>query len=164
MFEGFIGVDFWTALFVLLNTLAIFFVARKFLFKPVHRLITNRQNEIDDLYGKANEAKKEAEGMRADLDHQLRDAKNEADRIIKEAVSRGEDREREIISKAHSEAAAILDKAADDAEREKRQALNEAKDEIASIAVTLAEKVMEKEVDKDVHASLVDDFIKRLDS
>lgn len=164
MFEGFIGVDFWTALFVLLNTLAIFFVARKFLFKPVHRLITNRQNEIDDLYGKANEAKKEAEGMRADLDHQLSEAKNEADRIIKEAVSRGEDREREIISKAQSEAAAILDKAADDAKREKRQALNEAKDEIASIAVSLAEKVMEKEVDKNVHASLVDDFIKRLDS
>lgn len=48
-FEGFIGVNFWTALFVLLNTLTIFFVARKYLFGPVHKMITDRQKEIDDM-------------------------------------------------------------------------------------------------------------------
>ena len=41
-FESFIGVDFWTALFVLLNTCAIFVVARKFLFTPVHNMIESR--------------------------------------------------------------------------------------------------------------------------
>ena len=46
-FESFIGVDFWTALFVLLNTLAIFVVAKKFLFVPVHNMIESRQKEID---------------------------------------------------------------------------------------------------------------------
>ena len=60
-FEGFIGVDFWTALFVLLNTLAIFFVARKFLFNPVHKMITDRQKEIDTMYADAGKAKEEAE-------------------------------------------------------------------------------------------------------
>ena len=38
-FESFIGVNFWTALFVLLNTCSIFVVARKFLFTPVHNMI-----------------------------------------------------------------------------------------------------------------------------
>ena len=42
-FESFIGVDFWTALFVLLNTCAIFIVARKFLFLPVRNMIEFRQ-------------------------------------------------------------------------------------------------------------------------
>ena len=56
-FESFIGINFWTALFVLLNTLAIFFAARKFLFKPVHKMITDRQSEIDGMYADAGKAK-----------------------------------------------------------------------------------------------------------
>ena len=50
MFESFIGINFWTALFVLLNTLAVYFVAKKFLFVPVKEMIDSRQKEIDDLY------------------------------------------------------------------------------------------------------------------
>ena len=49
MFESFLGVNPWTALFVLLNTLTIFFVAKKFLFGPVMKIIDDRQKEIDDL-------------------------------------------------------------------------------------------------------------------
>ena len=63
-FESFIGVDFWTALFVLLNTLAIFFVARKFLVGPVMKIVGDRQKEIDDLYTEANTARTEAEELR----------------------------------------------------------------------------------------------------
>ena len=66
-FEEFIGVNFWTALFVLLNTLAIFFVAKKFLFGPVYRMITSRQAEIDGMYEDATRAKTEAEQMEKDL-------------------------------------------------------------------------------------------------
>ena len=52
-FESFIGVNFWTALFILLNTCSIFVVARKFLFTPVHNMIESRQKEIDQLYADA---------------------------------------------------------------------------------------------------------------
>ena len=52
MFESFLGVNPWTALFILLNTLTIYFVAKKFLFGPVMKMITDRQQEIDNLYGK----------------------------------------------------------------------------------------------------------------
>ena len=56
MTEEFIGVDFWTALFVLLNTLAIFFVGKKYLFGPVKKIIEDRQKEIDDMYDSAGKA------------------------------------------------------------------------------------------------------------
>ena len=107
-FEEFIGVDFWTALFVLLNTLAIFFVARKFLFKPVHKLISDRKAEVDGMYAKADALQKEAESLKAELDQKLRDAQNESDRIIKAALSRAEDKEREIVSKAQAQAARVI--------------------------------------------------------
>ena len=52
-FENLIGVNPWTAIFVLLNTLLIFAVAKKFLFVPVHEMIQKRQQEIKDLYAAA---------------------------------------------------------------------------------------------------------------
>ena len=64
-YEEFLGVNPWTALFVLLNTLIIFFVARKFLFKPVQKIIHDRQAEIDDMYSKADQARENAEAMEA---------------------------------------------------------------------------------------------------
>ena len=46
MFESFLGVNPWTALFILLNTLTIFFVARKFLFNPVMKACHRRQERL----------------------------------------------------------------------------------------------------------------------
>ena len=66
-FESFIGVNFWAALFVLLNTLVIFFVAKHFLVVPVHKIITDRQKEIDDMYENADKAKSDAQAMKADF-------------------------------------------------------------------------------------------------
>ena len=67
-FEAFVGVNFWTALFILLNTLIIFFVARKFLFRPVMKIIQDRQQEIDDMYTQAGEAKEQATALQAEYE------------------------------------------------------------------------------------------------
>lgn len=161
-FESFIGVDLWTALFVLLNTLAIFFVARKFLFKPVHKLISDRQAEIDEMYAEADRQKQSAESMAKELGEKLQDAQNESDRIVKDALVRAEGKEREIVAAARTEAQAVLDKAAKDAEKEKLRALNEAKDEIASISINIAEKVLQRQLGDSDQSKLVDEFISRL--
>ena len=59
-FESFIGVDFWTALFTLINFIVTFLILKKLLFKPVKKMIDDRQQEIDGLYADANAAKKQA--------------------------------------------------------------------------------------------------------
>ena len=161
-FESFIGVNFWTALFVLLNTLAIFFVAKKYLFVPVHKMITERQNEIDGMYADAGKAKSDAQAMAAEYQKKLSEAQATSDRLVKEAVARGQSREEEIVRQANAEASAILSKAASDAELEKKKAVNEAKDEISSMAMAIAEKVVSRELNKDDQAALVDHFIDEL--
>ena len=120
-FESFIGINFWTAFFVLLNTLLIYFVARKFLFLPVHKMITDRQKEIDDMYAEAGKAKADAAEMAGEYQQKLSDAQNTAERLVKEAVVRGQNREEEIIHQANAEASAILSKAAEDAQQEKKR-------------------------------------------
>ena len=107
-FESFIGVNFWTALFVLLNTLLIFFVAKKFLIVPVHKMITERQKEIDDMYENAGKAEQDANEMKAEYQQKLSQAQVTSERMVKEAVQRGQNREEEIIRQANEEASAIL--------------------------------------------------------
>ena len=161
-FEELLGVNFWTALFVLLNTLAIFFVAKKFLFKPVMKIIKDRQDEIDGMYQAAGDAKKQAEAMRGEYQQKLTAAQQTSERIVKEAVSRGQAREEEILRKANADAAAIMDKASADIALEKKKAINDAKDEIAEMAMAIAGKVVARELNDADQANLVDHFIDEL--
>ena len=162
MFESFLGVNPWTALFILLNTLTIFFVAKKFLFKPVMKIITERQQEIDNLYADAGAAKEQARQLQESYQQKLNAAQETSDRIVKEAVARGQSREEQIIRDANAQAAAIMDKASRDITQEKKKAINDAKNEISDLAMAIAGKVVERELKESDQASLIDGFIREL--
>ena len=162
MFESFIGVNFWTALFVLLNTLLIFFVAKKFLFVPVKNMIDSRQKEIDTMYDEAGAAKEQAEALQGEYQQKLAAAQQTSERIVKEAVARGQSREEEIIRQANAEAAAIMDKASHDIALEKKKAINDAKDEISDIAMAIAGKIVARELNSSDQSALIDHFIAEL--
>ncbi len=161
-FEAIIGVNFWTALFVLLNTLTIFFVGKKFLFGPVSKMIEDRQQEIDQQYADADAAKKNALALEAEYQQKLSQAAQTSDQLVKEAVARGQKRQEEILQQANAEATAIKEKASADIAQEKKKALNDAKDEISVIAMAIATKVVARELTQDHQAVLVDDFINEL--
>lgn len=161
-FEAFIGVNFWTALVTLLNTLTIFFVGKKFLFGPIMKMIQQRQQEIDTMYADADSAKKNALEMEQEYTQKLAVATQTGDRLVQEAVARGQSREEEIISAANARADAILEKAKTDIAREKKQAINAAKDEISEMAVAIAAKVLGREVNAADRGNLVDAFIEEL--
>ena len=162
MFESFIGVNFWTALFVLLNTIALFLVLKKFLFVPVKEMIDSRQKEIDDMYAGANDAQANAKALENEYKEKLAVASETGERIVKDAVARGQAREEEIIRQANDEAAAILQKAATDIALEKKKALNDAKDEISGMAMAIAEKVVGRELNGADQQDLIDAFINEL--
>ena len=161
-FQEFIGVNFWDALFTLLNTLTIFFVAKKFLFGPVMKIIADRQKEIDDMYEAAGAAKENAAALETEYKQKLSVAAETSERMVKEAVARGQSREEEIIRQANREADAIRDKAAADIAQEKKKAINDAKDEISEMALAIAGKVVGRELNAADQASLLDHFIEEL--
>ena len=162
MFEELLGVNFFTALFTLANTVALFLVLKKFLFKPVLKMIEERQKEIDDIYSEADTAKSNAEAMQAEYTQKLSEAAQTSERMLKDAVSRAHGREEEIIRKANAEADAIRDKAAADIALEKKKAINDAKDEISVIAMAIAGKVVGRELNAADQSDLVDNFINEL--
>lgn len=161
-FEDFIGINLWTALFTLLNTLTVIFVGTKFLFKPVMKMIQDRQQEIDDLYQDADCAKQQAAALEEEYTQKLSAAQATSERLVKEAMARGQRREEEIIQKANADAAAIMDKASADIAMEKKKAINDAKNEISDLALTIAGKVVGRELKQADQTDLIDRFIEEL--
>ena len=158
----FLNINFFTALFTLANTIALFLVLKKYLFQPVLKMIADRQQEIDDLYSQANLAKDQAQQMEAEYRQKLEVATQTGERMVKEAVARGLSREEEILRQANAEADAIRTKAVADIAQEKKKALNDAKNEISDIALTIAGKVVGRELTGEDQSRLVDRFIDEL--
>ena len=158
----FLNINFFTALFTLFNFIAVFLVLKHFLFQPVMKIIKDRQDEIDHMYDDANKAKASAEAMQAEYQQKLYVATETGDRIVKEAIIRGQTKEEEIIRQANSEASAILDKAAADISQEKKKAINDAKDQISEMAMAIAEKVVGREIKPEDQDKLFDEFISEL--
>ena len=161
-FEAFLGVNPWTALLTLANTIALFLVLKKYLFKPVMKMIQDRQHEIDTMYDEADQAKQNALSIQAEYEQKLSVATETSEKMVKEAVARGKNREEEIIRQARADAAAIMDKASADIAQEKKKALNDAKDEISGIAMSIAEKVVGRQLNDADQSKLVDQFINEL--
>ena len=93
-FESFVGVNPWTALFTFCNMLITFAVLKKFLFKPVKKMIDDRQQEIDTMYADADAAKQKAADLEKEYADHLQSIKDERDTMLREATARAQKRQR----------------------------------------------------------------------
>lgn len=157
--EPFISIGLWQVIATLANTLILFFIIKKLFFNKVKEVIEAREKEVENLYNNAESAKLKAETMEREYTKRLNEAKSEATEIIKSAQSKANIKSEEIINKASDDAKNITHKANVNIQAEKQKATQELKSEIADIAVQVASKIIEKEINKDDHNKLVQDFI-----
>ena len=120
-----------------------------------------RQKVIDDLDQAASDRKK-AETLANEREAALKNSRQEATQILSDAKSNAQKTGKQIVSEANDEASAIREKAKADAAQAKTDALNEARDEVADLSVTIAEKVIAKNLSAADQKYLVDQFIKGL--
>ena len=158
-FESFVGIDPWTALFTFCNMMITFAVLKKFLFKPVKKMIDDRQAEIDTMYADADAAKQKAAELEQEYLQSIRD---ERDTLLREATARAQKREEEIVGEARAEAATLRAAAEADIAQERKKAVNDLKNEIGGIAVDIAGKVVEREINETDHKALIDEFIRNV--
>lgn len=161
-FEELIGVNFWTALFTFCNMIITFLLLKKFLFKPVKKMIDERQKEIDELYANAEKQTEEAKELQAQYQERLDSARREREDIITDATKHAERRGREIVTEAQADAVAIRQKAEAEIAQERKRALNQMKGEISGIAMEIASKVVDKELNESDHMALVEEFIGKI--
>ena len=161
-FEAFVGVNPFTMLFAWANLLILYLFLKKILFKPVKNMIDSRQKEIDDMYSDAEKSKTDAAVMKSEYEDKLESATEESEEILKRAIRRAELREEDILAEANKKAARVLERAEEQVELEKKRAINEVKDEVSEMAISIASAVIERELQADEHKELIDEFISRM--
>lgn len=158
-FESFVGVNFWTMIFAWVNLLILYLFLKKLLFVPIKNMIDARQKEIDDMYKDAEESRESAEKLQSEYEDKMEHAAEESEEILKSAVRKAQLREEEILREANAKAARTLERAEEQVELEKKRAINEVKNEVSEMAISIAAAVIERDVDSDEHKDLIDEFI-----
>lgn len=158
-YEGVISLDVWTMLFTFMNLLLLFYFARKFLFKPIKKMIDSRQEEIENLYEDAGKAKSDAEQYKAEYEVKLEQATAESEEIMRRAVRNAQLKEEEILKEARDEASRTLQRAEEQIESERKQAMEDIKNNVSDIAIDIASAVLNREISEDEHREMINGFI-----
>lgn len=140
----------------------VYLIMRRYAFPALTNLLDDRREAIQGQMEAAEEARQEAAREREEYEEQLADARGEANRIIEEARQTAEQMRRDIVSKAESEAEAVKARADADIEAERDRLLSELRTEVGQVAVALASKIVDRELDPAAHQDLVDDYIATL--
>ncbi len=156
-FQSLVAFMPWTSIATLINLLLLTLGLKKFLFKPVQEVLDKRRKQIDDEYEEAKKTAIEAKEMKDEYTQCLESAKEEAADIVKSATQRANARSEELINTTRAETAALKEKAQEEILSERRKAATELKGEIADIALDIAKKVVEKEIDASTHKKMIDD-------
>ena len=154
-----ISVNVWQILISLCNLLILFLVIKKFLFAPVNRIFEARRADIDKTYAEAEDAKGAAESARASYEEKLSSVREEGGAILRDAKARAERLSEDIVTEARTEADTIRARAAEDILQEKKKARAELHDEISTLSVELAGKILKKEINEDAQRELIDGFL-----
>ena len=152
----------WTFIIQIINLFIQVFLIKKFLFKPINDILEKRRNLADKEIKEAREAKTEADSLKEQYESSLTNAHAEAAQIVSDAQKEAQSKADTLVRDAQEEVAGIKARAAADIEQEKKKAINEAKDEISSLAMDIAGKVVEKEINEADHKKLIEDFISKV--
>lgn len=155
---GFVSID-WTLIFTWGNLLILYLLLRHFLFKPVQKMLADRENEVKSMYDNAEKAQSEAEKMKAEYTEHLQNAKAEANELLQSANQKATLRSEEMLREAQQKASDMVTRADAQIEEEKKRAFQEVKREISQLAVMAASQVVEKEISQQDHERMIEEFI-----
>ena len=160
----FLSIDVGSIIFTLINTLILFLVLKHFLFGRVNKVLEDRQNEVSNTYKNADKTLENANLMKSQYDELMAGAKEESAEIVQSAVKKAQTRSDEIMDNAKKEAQHIIEKANLETEREIKKAKVELQDEISDMAMLIAEKIVEREINPSDHEKLINEFINKNES
>lgn len=149
------GLIFWTGLAFTLLLLLM----SKFAWKPIISALNERETTIASSMDRAEAALAEAKKLQSDTEAQRRDAERQAQNILREAREDSEKQRAIDVEKTKAEMLRLQEQARSEIEREKVQALTELRSEVATMAISAAEKILKDTLDGDRQRQLVDQFI-----
>lgn len=157
--ENTFKINLWELLINVSATILLILLVRFVFWNKVTKFLDSKKNKIKEEYEESSEIKEEALNIKKEADETLAKSKEQAKSIIKDAEDSATKTKNQIIKDAESKADEIIIEAKRVAEGEKEKAIREAKDSIVDIASTIAESILEKEIDSDKYNESILDEI-----
>lgn len=149
---------FWaTLIFVVL-----LFLLSKFAWKPILSAVKQREDSINNALEAAEEARKQMANLKADNERLLAEARAERDQMLKEAKELKDKIVAEAKEEAQKEGQKLIEQAKQSIDAEKKMAMAQLKEKVATLSVDIARKVMKDELaDQQKQATLINDYLKQ---
>jgi len=152
-----------TLLAQIVNFLILVAILAKFAYKPLMQGLAERQQKIADNMDAAERERQEAEQLKLEYRQQLVDVRAKAQAIVEKAEKLAEENKEEILKTARAERDRILKSVQEEVARERELALAKLKGEVVALSMTAATKIVRENMDTEINAKLVSDFIEKLD-
>lgn len=158
MFKAEPGLIIWTLIsfFILLALLA------KLAYPQILKGLRKREETIQQQLEEARKTKQTAESLLEDYKRQLAEARSEAQKIINEGKSLGENMRKEIVQKAQEESNQIVKRAQEEIELQKQKAILELQEKIADLSIMAASKIINKSLNTEDHRRLVEEYVSKV--
>jgi F-type H+-transporting ATPase subunit b len=142
--------------------LILLFVMYRTVFPSVNKALADRRANIEGKLEQAERERSEADQLLEQYRRRLRDAEDETQRILDEARANAERVRRDLLARAETDAGRELDRARQAIRAERDQAIRQLRNEVGTLAVELATRVVGDSLDRDRQLRLVDEYIDEL--
>ena len=151
--------DLSTSIWMIINFMVILAILYYFFYNPVMKFMDDRSEEIANNISEAEHGRKEAAALLQEYQEKIAGAKDEAQEIIAKAAKTGEQERAAILAQTRDESAVLLERARQEIQREKDQAVHDLRQEVSTLAVMAAEKILSRNIDTEDNQRIVDDFL-----
>lgn len=152
-----------TLLFQFLNFFILVAILAKFAYKPILKVLEDRRNKIASDLDHAQAARNAAEKMKADYQKQIKKAHAEAQGIIDKAVKQADKEAQVQLASVRAQITREKEVAQAEIINERETAIREMRNEVVTLSMAVAEKLLKNNINTDRNAKLVKDCIAKLD-
>ena len=142
--------------------LLLIFLVKKYAWGNLTNILDERAEKISSDIDGAEAARKKAEELASKREAELAGSRSEAKTIIENAKGTAEKSKADILAEAKLEAGRLKEKANQEIAQNKAEALQSVKGEVADLTISLAGKIISKNLDSHAHKELIDQYIDQL--
>ena len=150
-----LGINLPSLIAYLVNFAILLGILYLLAYKPIIRLLDQRADRIRESLAAADQARQEATSAREAIDEQINEARREGQRLLDQAREAAERFRTEEMDRARSDAEAFVERAHSDIQRERDAAIQEVRANFADLAITAAERVIRRSLDRQTHQELI---------
>lgn len=156
------SVNIHDMIWAIINFVILVAILNKFLYKPILGMLDARKQDIKNQIDEASNARNEAVQVKEEYTREMQNARQEAQEIISKATKLAEESKSGILQEARAESEKVLKKAQEEIRLEKEKAKAELRNEVATLAVMAAGRVLERTIQREDHEQMIRQFVQEV--